>query len=157
MAFARGQQGVELLVIFSAALAVFVIFYAVFAQQYGDSVRRQAQADGISLADSIAWEINIAARAGDGYQRQVSYAGTIGGVSNYSLLVNSVSGSVDLTMNFAPGNSYQYTAPLLTRNVTGESQFALPNNGGFTLQPERGYMFVENRMGQVFVSQLRVG
>jgi len=155
MAFARGQQGVELLVIFSAALAVFVIFYAVFAQQYGDSVRRQAQADGISLADSIAWEINIAARAGDGYQRQVSYAGTIGGVSNYSLLINNVSGSVDLTMNFAPGNSYQYTSPLLTRNVTGERQFSA--TGGFTLQPERGYMFVENREGQVFVSQLRVG
>ena len=155
MAFARGQQGVELLVIFSAALAVFVIFYAVFAQQYGESVRRQAQADGISLVDNIAWEINIAARAGDGYQRQVYYSGTIGGVSNYSLLVNNVSGSVDLVMNFAPGNSYQYTAPLLTRNVTGERQFAAA--GGFALQPERGFMLVENRKGQVFVSQLRVG
>jgi len=154
MARSKGQQGVELLVIFSAALAMFVVFYAIFAQQYGESVRRQAQSDGVALADKIAWEINIATRAGDGYQRQVQYQGKIPGTVSYTLLINNASGSVDLSMNMGTGTPYQYTSPLLTRNITGETEFQAAN--GFTLQPERGYLFVENRRGGIIISQMRV-
>jgi len=151
----RGQQGIELLVIFATALALFVIFYAIFAQQYSESTNRLAEAEAVSLADRFAEEINIAARAGDGYERVVVYPRTIAGAKAYSLEVNNVSGSVDLTVVMGHDSMFYYSSPTLTRNITGERMYSSPN--GFYIEVARGYAFIENRNGEIVITQLRVG
>jgi len=150
----RGQQGVELLVIFATALAIFIIFYALFAQQYSESAKKRAQVEAVNLADRFAEEINIAARAGDGYERRITYPRTIAGAEEYSLEINNASGSVDVAVVLGPGNIFYYSSPTLTRNITGESMYASPR--GFYVEITRGYAFIENRNGEIVVRQLRV-
>jgi len=149
----RAQQGIELMVVFATALAMFVIFYGIFAQQYSESVRKQAQSDGVSLADRLAQEISIAARAGDGYARRVYYPTKIPGAITYSLEINNRSGSVDLLMVLGGGAVFQYSAPALTRTISGETQYESAN--GYSLLIARGATYVENRGGVVVINQTR--
>lgn len=149
----RAQQSVELMVVFATALATFIIFYALFAQQYGESARRQAEADGATLSQQLAEEINIAARAGDGYSRRISYPSRIPGAINYSIEVNNRSGSVDLAMEMAPGSIFIYSAPTITRNITGELAYASAN--GYSLLIIRGAAFIENRGGVIVINQTK--
>ncbi len=149
----RGQQGVELMAIFATALVLFMIFYAIFAQQYGESVKRQAQNDGVRVADTLAQEISIAARAGDGYSRRVTYPDRLAGAMAYTLEINTVSGSVDLVETLGPNSTFTYSAAAATRNITGEPQYASPN--GFYLEIARGAAYVENHNGTVVINQTK--
>ena len=149
----RAQQSVELMVVFATALATFIIFYALFAQQYGESARRQAETDGTTLTQQLAEEINIAARAGDGYSRKISYPSRIPGAISYNLTVNNRSGSVDLAMEMSPGSFYLYSAPTLTRNITGEPAYESTN--GYSLLILRGAAYVENRGGIIVINQTK--
>lgn len=159
MRLRKGQQSVELLLAFSAALAIFITFYALFAQQYGEGARREVQAEGVSIADGIASEIGEAARAGDGYSRRFTYPQDLFGVQNYSLIVNNVSGTVDLTIVFFANKEFNYSSPVITRAIQGEQRYATQN--GFwmvdsTKEIPRGYAYAENRNGTVFITQMRV-
>ena len=151
----KGQHGIELLIIFSTALAVFIIFYALFAQQYSEGAQRQAKSDAISIADRIAGEINIAARAGNGYERKFEYPRKIPGATGYNISINNASGSVDVLMILGDGNVFEHTSPTLTRNITGEAIYA--TTSGYYLEMERGYAYVENRNGVIAITQMRVG
>jgi len=149
----RGQQGVELMAIFAAALALFIIFYGIFAQQYGESVRMQAQSDGVRIADTLAQEISIAARAGDGYSRRVEYPQKLAGAITYSLELNNVSGSVDIVATLGPNNVFTYNALTATRNITGEPRYVSPH--GYYLEIARGVAYIENHGGLIVVNQTR--
>ncbi len=149
----RAQQSVELMVVFATALATFIIFYALFAQQYGEGARRQAETDGTTLTQQLAEEINIAARAGDGYSRKISYPARIPGAINYSLEINNRSGSVDLAMEMGSGSFFLYSAPTLTRNITGEPAYA--SAYGYSLIIARGAAYVENRGGMIIINQTK--
>ncbi len=153
MAAQKGQQGIELLIIFASALALFIVFYAVFAQQYGESVRKQAESEGIRVADNIAAEISLAAQSGDGYSRKITYPSRLAGAINYSLELNNRSGSVDLEAAFGGDDFFQYSAMAVTRNITAESQFASPN--GYYLDVPRGAAYIENHNGAIVVSQIK--
>jgi len=149
----RAQQGIDLMVVFATALAMFVLFYAIFAQQYNESARRQAQADGVNLAERLAEEVSIAARAGDGYSRRVTYPTKMPGVVSYTLEANNRSGSVDIVMNMGAGSYFYHSATALTRNITGEPQYASAN--GYSLLIARGATFIENRGGVVVINQTK--
>lgn len=156
--FAKGggtrlaQQGIDLMVVFATALAMFVLFYALFAQQYGESMRRQAESGGVNLAERLAGEINIAARAGDGYSRRVSYPTRIPGAISYSMEINNRSGSVDISMAMG-GYIFYHSAPALTRNITGEPQYESAN--GYSLLIARGATYIENRGGVIVINQTK--
>jgi len=153
----KGQQAVELLLAFSTALAIFITFYALFSQQYGESSNRHVQAQGIGVADHIAAEINEAARAGDGYVRRITYAQDLFGVENYSIVVNNVSGSVDVALVFFTNKEFDYSSPTITRAIQGEARYTDTPRNGFYIEASRGYAYLENRNGTVFVTQMRVG
>ena len=140
------------MIIFATALAMFAIFYALFAEEYGESVRRQPRLAGVRLADSLAEELNIAARSGDGYSRRIEFQPRIPGATGYSLFVNNVSGSVDLEMNLSGGERFYYTSPLVTRDLVGDSRYA--EAGGFRVDLDRPAV-VENRGGIVLLSHAR--
>ncbi|VVC72277.1 Uncharacterised protein [uncultured archaeon] len=155
MGTARGQQAAELMLVFATAFAIFLVFYAVFAQQYADSMRSQAMNEGASVADMIAGEIDLAARAGDGYERRITYPTSIPGVLSYELIVNNRSGSVDISMTLGVGTQqYNYSSPTLTRNISGEQRYAVDD--GFWLEIERGYAYLENDNGTISIVQMRI-
>ena len=154
MAARRGQQGIELLVIFATALAVFITFYGIFAQQYGESVKRQAQADGMSVADAIAEEISMAARAGDGYSRKITYPAKLAGAMTYSIELNNASGSVDIEATLGTNNVFEYAAPTATNEISSEPEHASAH--GFNVVVAKGFAYVENRGGRVVFNQTRM-
>ena len=154
MAGTRGQQGVELLVIFATALAVFITFYGIFAQQYGESVKKQAEAESMAVADAIAEEMSIAARAGDGYSRRITYPTRISGAITYNIELNNVSGSVDISAALGTNNVFAYAAPVATNAISGEPEYASPN--GFSVLVSKGFAYVENREGRVVFNQTRM-
>jgi hypothetical protein len=152
----KAQQSVELMMAFSAALAVFIIFYAILAQTYADSIRKETLSEGISLADGIAAEIDVAARAGDGYNRKITYSTVVMGGQSYNLSVNNRSGSVEFNMDLGESIApFYYSAPTLARSIVGESMFATVD--GFAIEAERGYAYIENRNGTIHFVQMRAG
>lgn len=153
MGCGKAQQGVELMVIFATALMIFMLFYGIFAQQYGDTVKRQTQNEGIRVAGTLAEEISLAARAGDGYSRRVVFPNKLAGAMTYSMEINNVSGSVDLAATLGTNNVFNYTAPTATRDMVGESRYRSPN--GFYIEIARGYAYVENHNGSVVFNQTR--
>ena len=163
MRSAKGQEAAELMLVYATAFAIFLLFYAMFAQQYANAVRQQAFSDGISMADRIASELDIAARAGDGYQRRITYATSIPGAMNYTFKINNQSGSVDLEMDLGNDAIFSYSSPTLTRNITtGELRYDAGDGTGFWLvntaiESPRGSAYVENVNGTVTVTQMRVG
>ena len=132
---------------------MFMLFYSIYTQQYQQAMVAENQAEWSLLADKLADEINTAAFAGDGFERRIIYPSTLPGVINYTVLVNNVSGSIDVSVVPSQGETYTYSAYLLTRNVSGESAFA--TSRGFWIDASRGYAYLANANGTVVVTQLR--
>jgi len=149
----KGQQAVELLIGVASVIGIFALFYWIFFLQYAGYVKHENELEGIAVADYLSREIGVASRAGDGYSKQLFFPAKLPGASDYSLLVNNVSGSVDIELVFSEANVFYYSSRMYTRDVGGGLEYGASN--GFYVNKSAS-VFLENHGGYVFVNQDRV-
>jgi len=158
----RGQSASELLVVFMFVMLVFTLFLATFVQQRSIEMQ-QAK---VSLADSIgeqfAYEINLAARSGDGYSRKFTYPVKLEGVTPYNVTLNNLSKSIDIFFTLGTVN-YSHSFPLIHTNARVEPPVIarLPNGTpyGYVLHSSnltfsRGEMYIQNINNVIFISTI---
>ncbi|MEM3555768.1 MAG: invasin domain 3-containing protein [Candidatus Micrarchaeia archaeon] len=156
----KGQSASELLVVFMFVMLVFTLFLTTFVQQRS----LEMQQAKVSLADSVgeqfAYEINLAARSGNGYSRKFTYPVKLEGVTPYNITLNNLSKSIDIFFTLGTIN-YSHSFPLIHTNVRVEPQIIarLPNGTpyGYVLHSSnltfsRGEMYIQNVNNIIFIS-----
>jgi hypothetical protein len=141
---------------------MFTLFVASFTQQRS----MEMQEAKISLADSIgeqfANELNLAARAGNGYSRKIIYPVRLDGVTPYTIILNNISKSIDIQFSMGAIN-YSHSFPIVHSNVIVEPPIIvkLPNGSayGYVLHSSnftfsRGEMYIQNNNGWILTSTL---
>jgi len=107
------QASIEFLAFISLMLVLVLIVvyqnYQSAAQLEEYKIYQEAQ----KLVDSIAFEINLALKAGDGYSRKFYVSKEVYGISSFSIEVE------DYTVKIKWGRG-EAVANIMTRNITGE-------------------------------------
>lgn len=126
---AKGQSGIELLMLVSYSLLVFSAVYLVILQSNFSAIKEKRNMESMKISEWIGYEIDIATSIGDGYSKNFTLPDTIVG-GTYSVLI---------TDNLVIVNSTEtYTTKIVTPNITG------------TIQP--GDNYIENREGLIYAN-----
>jgi hypothetical protein len=127
----KGQVSVEFLILISLLLVVLTIFVFsdITMRQKLTSVRIEKEVR--ELCNKIAFEINSAVKAGNGYERSFYIQSNLFGVSDFSISVEPYS----LFINFDTSSSVCST---VTENITGEIK--------------KGWNLIKNIDGDIYVS-----
>src|SRR3989338_8502223 len=79
----KSQTAIEFLILFAAALLFFALFFAIINERISEKNKEKEMILIKNLALSIQDEINLAARATNGYQREFSVAEKISSKDYY--------------------------------------------------------------------------
>ncbi|MEM3400367.1 MAG: hypothetical protein QXP42_06055 [Candidatus Micrarchaeia archaeon] len=150
----RAQSAVEYLVIFGVVVLAFVVLLALFTSDAMRDARMQTKGIAEELGFQVAEEIDNAVRAGDGYMRNFTIPSRAEGFMTYTLVINTLSGSVDI---YYEENQSDISLPILTKNITvSPTNFAYLQNGteyGYTLNNTLRNIFIRNRNGTIEIYQ----
>jgi len=126
---AKGQSGIELLMLVSYSLIVFSAIYLVILQSNFSAIKEKRNMESMKISEWIGYEIDIATSIGDGYSKNFTLPDTIIG-GTYSVIV---------TDNLVIVNSTEtYTTKIITPNITGTIQ--------------SGDNYIENRDGLIYAN-----
>ncbi|MCX6821399.1 MAG: hypothetical protein NTW30_01340 [Candidatus Aenigmarchaeota archaeon] len=123
----KGQAGVEFMVLVAIMLTIVLIFVwnGLSTRQRVFDVKTNVEAQ--QLCDNIAFEINSAVKAGDGYKRNFYVKNEFFGVSNFTISVSEYSVFIDWSHN-------SVSSPIITKNITGAiergKKYEIKNIGG---------------------------
>jgi len=127
----RGQASVEFLFLIGVLMMILAVFLwsdmSLQNKYYGIKTKVEAQ----KLCDEIAFEVNTAVRAGDGYKREFYMEKDFFGVSDFDISVGNYSVFID----WEKGST---TSSIIIKNITG------------TVTKE--WNMVENRNGNIYVT-----
>ena len=128
----KAQAGIEFLFFVSILVLIFA-----FVLWNGSSLQNQlngikTNVEAKKLCDGIAFEINSAVRSGDGYNRKFFVERDIFGISDFGILVGNYTVYIDW-------NKGSVSSSIIIINITGDV--------------DKGYNFIENRNGVIYVSQ----
>lgn len=122
----KAQTGIE----FMAFVAILLILLLVIASNSSfftvDMMNTRTYSEGKKMADSIAFEINTAAQAGNGYQRRFYIDNNIFGRTNFVIAVSNYSVTVDWAASFA-------STPIVVGSIQGNltvGWHTINNTGG---------------------------
>jgi len=131
----KGQAGVEFMILMSVMLMIVLIFVwnGLSTRQRVFDLKTNVEAQ--ELSDSIAFEINSAVKAGDGYKRNFYVKNEFFGASDFNITVSEYSVFIDW-------NDKSASSSIITRNIT---------NGVI----ERGKKYsIENKNGEIYVTEI---
>ena len=127
----KGQASLEFL-IFTSILILMLSVYFWSSSSFQQRVNRIKSIDEAQrLCDKIAFEINLAVRAGDGYRRKFHVDESLYGIGDFDIRVanNTV---------FLDWNEGSVSSSIITKNIVGTI--------------EKGDNLIENRGGTIYVS-----
>jgi len=127
----KGQASLEFL-IFTSILILMLSVYFWSSSSFQQRVNRiKSIEEAQRLCDKIAFEINLAVRAGDGYRRKFYVDENLYGISNFTIRVanNTV---------FLDWNEGSVSSSIITKNIVGTIK--------------KGDNLIENRGGTIYVS-----
>ena len=127
----KGQASLEFL-IFTSILILMLSVYFWSSSSFQQRVNRiKSIEEAQRLCDKIAFEINLAVRAGDGYRRKFYVDENLYGISNFTIRVanNTV---------FLDWNEGSVSSSIITKNIVGSIK--------------KGDNLIENRGGMIYVS-----
>jgi hypothetical protein len=130
----KGQAGVEFMVLVAIMLTIVLIFVwnGLSTRQRVFDVKTNVEAQ--QLCDNIAFEINSAVKAGDGYKRKFYVKDEFFGVSNFTISVSEYSVFIDWSHN-------SVSSSMITENINGAI--------------ERGKKYtIENKNGDIYVTEI---
>jgi hypothetical protein len=130
----KGQAGVEFMILISIMLIIVLIFVwnGLSTQQRVFDVKTDVEAQ--QLCDNIAFEINSAVKAGDGYKRNFYVKNDFFGVSNFTISVSEYSVFIDWYHN-------SVSSSIITKNIHG------------IIEREKKYT-IENKDGEIYATQI---
>jgi hypothetical protein len=127
----RGQISVEFMTLVSILIVIFTVFlWSANSWDY-KIIGIKTNAEAKKLSDIIAFEINSAARAGDGYKRSFYLDEHPYGISDYDISVEGYSVFIDWDDKSISSN-------IITKNITGNVI--------------KGWNLIENKDGMVYVN-----
>lgn len=83
----KAQTALEFLIMISLALVVFTTFYAVFSHKEMRALKRENSLRGESIADKVAYELNLALVQEDGFSSEFQIPSQLAG-KTYNLSIN---------------------------------------------------------------------
>ncbi|MEW6329458.1 MAG: hypothetical protein AB1468_05055 [Candidatus Micrarchaeota archaeon] len=141
----RAQAALELIVFFALAMLVFTVFVGYLLPRTTNDIKQQQWLLAMETARSFADEINLAVGVGDGYWRNFTFSRLIDNRLQYNITIRR--GFVELEYN-TTSESFAYTAPTLTQNVTG-----LGSGGVSRVDVTKGFLVINNTGGVIYLSQ----
>jgi len=144
----RAQAAFGFVSYFALFLLVFVVGVAYITTEEVREIKQREGSLAKEIAFGLASEIHFAARAGDGYSRDVSIPKRIGGASEYNMYVRDGF----LILNWSRGEgSFEVLAPLSTANMATRT---LAYAGGYMeINASKGFVRLKNIGGTVYVDQ----
>ena len=131
----KGQAGIEFMILMSVMLTIVLIFVwnGLSTRQRVFEAKTNVKAQ--EFCDYIAFEINSAVKAGDGYKRNFNVENELFGISDFTINVSEYSVFVDW-------DGKSVTSSIVIRNIT---------NGVI----ERGKKYsIENKNGEIYVTEI---
>jgi len=127
----KSQASLEFMIFASILIFMLSVYFwsSSSFQQQVNKIKTIEEAQ--RLCDKIAFEINLAVRAGDGYRRNFYVDENLYGISNFTIQVanNTV---------FLDWNEGSVSSSIITKNIVGTI--------------EKGDNLIENRGGTIYVS-----
>lgn len=130
----KGQAGVEFMILMSVMLMIVLIFVwnGLSTRQRVFEIKTSVETQGLS--NSIAFEINSAVKAGDGYKRNFYVKNEFFGASGFNITISEYSVFIDW-------DKKSVSSSIIIRNITGEI--------------ERGKKYsIENKNGEIYVTEI---
>jgi len=158
----KGQSANELLVIYMFVMLIFTILILSFTQQRSAEIQMSKIRLADSIGDRFAYELNLAARSGNGYSRKMNYPITLDGITPYSVILNNISRTIDINFTIGATN-YTHSFPVINTNVVVNPNIPaiLPNGTsyGYVLHSKsfnfsRGDMYIQNIDGAILISTI---
>ncbi len=115
---AKAQISTEFIIIVSVALIVFLIIFSIIDKRNDELYSTRTMLYARQEADQWASSINTIFLAGNGAQRRVSLPETLRDDKDYTINIYPSSHLVEITWS-SLGKNKQYTATLITTNITG--------------------------------------
>lgn len=131
----KGQAALEFLVYVSIVALIMIIFLWNSISLQNQSIHTKIDSDAKKICDTVAYEINSAARSGDGYNRKFFIPKSFSGINNFTIEV------VDYSV-FIDWESKSVICNIITKNVTN------------TTSINKGFNFIENKNGNIYVTCL---
>ncbi|MDI6825580.1 MAG: hypothetical protein QMD36_00045 [Candidatus Aenigmarchaeota archaeon] len=137
----KGQAGIEFMMLMSIMLTIVLIFVwsglSLRQRIFGTKTNVEAQ----ELCDYIAFEINSAVKAGDGYKRKFYVENEFFGVSAFTITVSEYSVFIDW-------DSKSVSSPIITENIKDAT-------GVVRLNLQKGMNYnIENKGGEIYVTEI---
>lgn len=130
----KGQAGVEFMILMSVMLTIVLIFVWNGLSTRQRVFEAKTNVEAQEFCDYIAFEINSAVKAGDGYKRNFDVKNELFGVSDFTITVSEYSVFIDWT-----GKSF--SSSIITENINGVI--------------ERGKKYsIENKNGEIYVTEI---
>ncbi len=131
----KGQAAIEFLVYVGiVALIMAAILWNSLSLQ-NQSMYTKIEVEAKKLCDTIAFEINSAVRSGDGYNRKFLVPKSFAGITDFTITVNEYSVFLDW-------GDKSVSSSIITRNITNTDVI------------DKGFNFIENRGGNIYVSSI---
>ncbi|MFB6294741.1 MAG: hypothetical protein ABEI97_03200 [Candidatus Nanohaloarchaea archaeon] len=108
-----GQSSLEFVTMAVLLLLVFTSFVSLFAGRQSDTLQRERQRIAINVADTVAFELDLALTEGEGFSRTFDLRQSIGG-QDYNVTVNGT------TVLLTYGEDRSVVSSTAADNVTGD-------------------------------------
>lgn len=128
----KGQVSIEFMIFLSILLIILtILLWSNLSLRYR-MIGIKSNVEAQELCDKIAFEINSAIRAGEGYKRRFYLDETIYGSSGFDIFVEDYSVFIDW-------NDKSVTSSIITKNITSGSI-------------QKGWNTIENKNGELHVT-----
>ena len=130
----KGQSGIEFMILMAVMLSIVLIFVwnGLTTRQKVFDTKTNVEAQ--ELCDYIAFEINSAVKAGDGYKRNFYVTNEFFGVSNFTISVSEYSVFIDWGRK-------SVSSTIITKNINGD------------IESGKKYS-IENKNGEIYVTEI---
>jgi len=127
----KAQVSVEFITLISILLLLLILFVWNSFSLRMEMITLSSDTEAKKLSDRIAFEINTALKAGNGYSREFYVEKSFAGISDFDILVSTYS----ISIKWSQGS---VSSQMLTENIIGNVK--------------KGRNFIENKNGEIHVS-----
>jgi len=131
----KGQSAFEFLVYVGIVMLIMAYFLWNSLSLQSQSMHTKIDNEARNLCDTVAFEINSAVRLGDGYSRKFLVPDSFAGITDFTTTVDGYSVFVDW-------GGKSLSCSIITKNVTNTDTI------------NKGYNFIENRNGDIYVTSI---
>ncbi len=123
----KSQASIEFMSFVAILLVMLLIVASNSSSFTANMINSRVYTEGKKMSDTIAFEINTAVKAGDGYRRSFFVGNDIFGITNFVVATGSYTVVVDWKSGFA---STPIVISGLQGNITKNSWNTISNSGG---------------------------